>query len=396
MLWIGQGASFAGDAISMVALVVLVTQITGSASAVGGALIARLLPTLASPFFGVLADRIDRRTILVASDVVRALLALGMVFARDLFLLYGLVFLMGTAQALFNPTVRAAFPSVVGRGDLTRANALIGGTFSVAVTVGPAVGGLLVGTAGVEVAFLVDAATFLISGVLLSRIPLPRPSRESQEEGFTKELRAGLVYLVGARVPLALVAGAFVTVLATDLATPAEIFLAKGTFGAGDAGYGLLLTVWGAGMVIGSAATGLLADRGPLFLVYFLSIFAWALALVGVGLSPTFLLALILLMVAGAANGVDNVVGDTILQQRVPDALLGRVFSVRFMGFGLAEALAYAAGGLLVDATGPRPAYLLAGAATAVAGLLVLALVVLIPSGRDDAAAREGPADPER
>src|ERR687886_208414 len=83
-LWIGQGTSFLGDAASMVALVVLVVQVTGSASAVGGALIARLLPTLGSPLAGVLADRLDRRLVLVAADLARAGLVLGLVFARDL------------------------------------------------------------------------------------------------------------------------------------------------------------------------------------------------------------------------------------------------------------------------------------------------------------------------
>src|SRR5215213_5035696 len=122
-LWIGQGTSFVGDALSMVALVVLVVQITGSASAVGGALVARLLPTLASPLAGVLADRLDRRIVLVTSDIARAVLVLGMVFARDLILLYALAFLMGLARTFFNPTIRAAFPGVVGEGDLTRANA---------------------------------------------------------------------------------------------------------------------------------------------------------------------------------------------------------------------------------------------------------------------------------
>src|ERR687890_1449996 len=102
-LWVGQGTSFLGDAVSMVALVVLVVQITGSASAVVGALVARLLPTLASPLAGVLADRLDRRLVLVASDLVRAVLVLGLVFARDLATIYVLVFLMGLARTVFNP-----------------------------------------------------------------------------------------------------------------------------------------------------------------------------------------------------------------------------------------------------------------------------------------------------
>jgi MFS family permease len=381
-LWAGQAISFVGDAVSMVALVILVVQLTGSASAVGGALVARLLPTFASPLFGVLTDRFDRRVVLVASDLVRATLVLGLVFARDLVVIYGLVFLIGSARALFNPTIRAAFPSVVSEGDLTRANSLIGGTFSASVTVGPALGGLLVASVGVSVAFLVDAATYLISAGLLSRIPLPRPQREEEEVGVFRELRSGFSYLAGSRVPLAVMAGAFLTVLATDLAIPAEVFLAKGTFGAGDIGYGLLVSLWGIGMVVGSALTGILGDRLKLLPVYFLGIFVWALALAGTGLSPTFVVALGMLAVAGAANGVDNVVTDTILQRRVPNAFLGRVFSVKYLGYGAGEAIAYPAGGVLVDALGPRSTFLLAGILTAVVALVVL-LVLAAASARD-------------
>ncbi len=379
-LWIGQGTSFVGDAVSMVALVVLVVEITGSASAVGGALVARLLPTIASPLAGVIADRVDRRVVLVASDLARAVLVLGLVFARDLATIYVLVFLMGLARTVFNPTVRAAFPSVVGGGDLTRANALISGTFSTSIMVGPALGGLLVATMGVDAAFVADAVTYLVSAILLSTVPMPRPRRESEEEaGFVHDLRSGFGYLLGARVPLAIVVGAFLTILTINATVPAEVFLAKETFGAGDAGYGLLVSLWGGGMVLGSAMMAVLGDRINLVLMYFLSIFVGASALVGTGLAPAFVLALVALTVEGAATGIDNVATDTILQQRVPEAFLGRVFSIRFLGYSAGEALAYPAGGLLVDAVGPRSTYILAGIATAAAGLLVLLAMIAIP-----------------
>jgi MFS family permease len=386
-LWIGQGTSFVGDAVSMVALVVLVVELTGSASAVGGALAARLLPTIASPLAGVLADRLDRRIVLVASDLARAVLVLGLVFARDLATIYLLVFLMGLARTVFNPTVRAAFPSVVGGGDLTRANALISGTFSTSIMVGPALGGLLVASIGVDAAFLADAATYLVSAILLSRVPLPRLRRESEEEeGFVRELRSGFGYLIGARIPLAIVVGAFLTILTINATVPAEVFLAKETFGAGDAGYGLLVSLWGGGMVLGSAMMAVLGDRINLVLFYFLSIFVGAFALVGTGLAPAFVLALGALTVEGAATGIDNVATDTILQKRVPEAFLGRVFSIRLLGYSAGEALAYPLGGVLVDAVGPRSTYLLAGIATATAGLLVLLALIAVPTrGREEA-----------
>lgn len=373
-LWIGQGFSFVGDFVSTVALVVLVVDVSGSASAVGGVLVARLLPTLASPLVGVLADRLDRRSVLVATDLVRAALVLGLIFSRDLVVIYALVFLMGAARTVFNPTVRAAFPGVVGDGDLTRANAIISGTFSFSMMAGPALGGVLVASVGVEAAFLIDAGTYLVSAAFLAGIPLPAPQRED-EEGFFPELRAGFGYLANARVPLVVVAGAFLATLTANAAIPAEVFLAKETFDAGDLGYGLLVSLWGGGMVLGSALVALLGGRVNLLLLYFMSVFTTALAFAGVGFSPTFAFALGAISVAGAANGVDNVATDTVLQKRVPEAFLGRVFAARFLTFSAGEALAYPLGGLIVDAVGPRSTYLLAGTATAAAGLLILLLL---------------------
>src|SRR5215203_1165110 len=377
-LWIGQGTSFVGDAVSMIALVVLVVEITGSASAVGGALVARLLPTIASPLAGVLADRVDRRVVLVVSDLARAVLVLGLVFARDLATIYVLIFLMGLARTLFNPTIRAAFPSVVGGGDLTRANALISGTFSVSETAGPALGGLLVATVGTDAAFVLDAVTYLISATLLSLTPLARPQRDEDRAGFGEDLKAGFTYLAGARVPLSIVLGAFLTVLTINITLPAEVFLARETFEAGNAGYGLLVGLWGGGMVLGSALMAALGDRVRLLPFYFVGVFVSALALVGVGISPTFVFALGALVVAGVANGTENVTTDTILQKRVPEAFLGRVFSVRFLGFSVGEILAYGMGGAIVEYSGAQFAYLLAGAATAAAGLFILVFLAIV------------------
>jgi MFS family permease len=376
-LWIGQGTSFVGDAVSMIALVVLVVEVTGSASAVGGALVARLLPTIASPLAGVIADRVDRRAVLVASDLARAVLVLGLVFARDLATIYVLVFLMGLARTLFNPTIRAAFPSVVGGGDLIRANAIISGTFSVSETAGPALGGLLVATVGVDAAFMLDAVTYLVSAAMLAITPLARPQRDEVGAGFGEDLKAGFTYLAGARVPLAIVLGAFLTVLTINITIPAEVFLARETFEAGNAGYGLLVGLWGGGMVLGSALMVAVGDRVRLLPFYFVGVFVSALALVGVGLSPTFVFALGALVVAGVANGTENVTTDTILQKRVPDAFLGRVFSVRFLGISVGEILAYSMGGAIVDASGARFTYLLAGCATASAGLAILIFLAI-------------------
>lgn len=133
-------------------------------------------------------------------------------------------------------------------------------------------------------------------------------------------------------------------------------------------------------MILGSALIATFGDRIRLLPFYFFGILISALALVGAGLSPAFIFALGALVVAGAANGIDNVTTDTILQKRVPDAFLGRVFSVRFLGFSAGEVLAYPLGGAIVDASGVRFTYLLAGAATAAAGLIVLLFLASLPT----------------
>jgi MFS family permease len=181
---------------------------------------------------------------------------------------------------------------------------------------------------------------------------------------------------------MALVMGAFLLNFTTDLTVPAEAFLARETFGAGSVGYGLLVSVWGGGMIVGSALAAMLENRLNLIIIYLVSIFIWGLALVGTGLAPAFVIALGALAVAGVSNGVDNVATDTVLQRRVPDIFLGRVFSVRFLGYTVGEALAYQVGGLTMDATGPRFVYLVAGVATAAAGLLILTLLATASTGK--------------
>lgn len=388
-LWIGQGISFVGDAISLVALIVLVVDLTGNAASVGGVLVARLLPTLLSPLVGVLADRIrDRRRLLVGVDIARAGIVFCVIFTESIPLLYFLVFLLGSCQTLFNPTIRASFPGVVGSGDLTRANALISGTFSFSVAVGPAVAGLLIAFVGVDAAFFIDALTFLVSAAFLAFVPMPgERDEEEEDEEFMREFRAGLSYLRHARLPLALVIGGFLLILAENATVPAEIFLAREAFGAGDSGYGVLVACWGGGMIIGSAIMAWMGDRANLILFYFISIFLAAAAHAGTGLAPLFIIALAALTIAGVCNGMDNVATDALLQKRVPGKFLGRVYSVMFLGRSGGEVLALAIGGFIVEAAGPRSTYLLAATAITVFGLFILFLIITAPKrGRENGA----------
>lgn len=384
-LFLGQSISFIGDAITLVALVVLVADLTGSAASVGGVLVARLIPTLASPLVGVLADRLrDRRRLLVAVDLVRAGIILSLVFVTSVGVLYPLVFALGVCQTLFNPTIRSAFPGIVGGGDITRANALISGVFSLSIAVGPALGGLLIALVGVDVAFVLDALTFVVSAAFLAFVPMPAERDLEEGEGFLTELRAGLSYLAGARLPLGLVIGALLLILAENSTVPAEAFLARQTFEAGNAGYGLLVTAYGVGMITGSGLMAIVGDRANLVAAYFMSIFVACAALAAVGFSPFFAAALAALAVAGVSNGVDNVATDALLQKEVPGPFLGRVYSVLFLFRSVGEVVALAAGGFIVVAVGPQVSYLVAAALMTIFGLVILAVIKATLSRKRD------------
>ena len=173
--------------------------------------------------------------------------------------LYALVFLMGVARTFFNPTIRAAFSRAWwGEGDLTRANSLIGGTFSASdhnrPGTGRAAGSIRRSGGGIS-----NGA--LVPGLRGTTLPDSTTTSAGGTARFRPGAQDGAAFLAGARVPLAIVVGAFLTILAINITIPAEVFLAKETFGAGDAGYGLLVGLFGGGMVLGSALMAALGDR---------------------------------------------------------------------------------------------------------------------------------------
>ena len=242
--------------------------------------------------------------------------------------------------------------------------------------VGPALGGLLVATVGVDVAFVVDAATYLVSAVLLSLPPCHGRRGRKRKPVRRGPAGPGSATSSAARIPLAIVVGAFLTILTINMTVPAEVFLAKETFDAGDAGYGLLVSLYGGGMVLGSAMMVVLGDRVRLVLMYFLSIFAGP----GAGrngpvtrLRPR----------ARCADGRGCRHRHRERRDRYNPtkagarSLPGTCILHEVPGYSVGEAFAYGVGGAIVDASGARFTYILAGVATAAAGLIILVFLAI-------------------
>jgi MFS family permease len=204
-LWYGQVVSELGDWLNSIAIYTLVLKLSGTGTAMAAAMMAKLLPIFfVSPLAGVLIDRMDRKLIMITSDILRFVVVLGFLLvddAGDLWLLYTLAVLEIALAGFFEPARSAIIPSLTRREDLVTANALSGSTWSVMLAVGAALGGALVSWFGIEAAFIIDAFTFLLSAWFIARIQCPpealakEKAERSASSGF-KTLVDGMRYLI--------------------------------------------------------------------------------------------------------------------------------------------------------------------------------------------------------
>src|SRR6476620_5298805 len=185
-LWLGQVVSQMGDWFDTIALYTIILTLTGSGRNVGLLLVARFVPSfLFGPLSGVIADRFSRQRIMIVSDLARALVVLGFLFVRradQLWIIYVLTVLQLGLSTFFEPAKTAAIPSIVSDGELVAANAISSVTWSVMLTLGAAIGGVITGWFGTNAAFILDAFSYLISAALIFSVRLPkRPARERRK-----------------------------------------------------------------------------------------------------------------------------------------------------------------------------------------------------------------------
>ncbi|MFT5583535.1 MAG: hypothetical protein ACI9VR_001113 [Cognaticolwellia sp.] len=350
-LYTARLVSLLGDWFNLLALVVLLREIGGDgAMALGGTLILKSLPPLlATPISGWVADRFPRKTIMIASDVGRAVVVLGMLgqlVYPSLPILMMLVALQAFIGAFFEPARRAITPSVVPPEDLETAGALDAATWSAMLALGAALGGLTTAWLGWEAALLVDAATYVVSVLFLLGVPR---IQVAQRQG-SGTLREGAAYLrANPRVwTLALVkmgwsvAGATTLVLALLGEGPLHadkdpIFsrLAAGAQDASVIGVTVLFVARGLGTAVGPFVARWLSKGQAKRMEWLIGIsFAWgAIFYVGVGLMPTLSWAVPFVAVAHLGGATAWVFSTVRLQQLVPDAFMGRVFAAELGAF---------------------------------------------------------------
>ncbi len=369
-LWFGQIVSLLGDWFNLVASAALVGLLTQSGLAVGSLFVVRMLaPFVVSPITGVVADRYNRKYILIAADLVRATVVLGFLLVRDagdVWLLYTLTAVQLALSGFFYPARTSILPELAGERELGAMNALSSATWSVMLALGAALGGLVAGVWGIYPAFALDTLTFLLSAALLAQIRMPAKLASAAAEktiaAAVRQYIDGLRYLrenldiliitlQKAILSLFLSAG-FQVVL---VAIAQQVFIVGE---GGGIGMGLMFGLAGVGSGIGPIlARKMTGDDGPtlkkaIAVAYLISILGSAVT------APLFNLPLALLgiIVRAIGGGIIWVFSAQLLLQSVPGRVQGRIFATEFMFFYLGSALASSVVGAALDSNLSIPA----------------------------------------
>ncbi|MFT3768777.1 MAG: MFS transporter [Minicystis sp.] len=380
-LWLGQVVSEMGDWLQLIALVGLFPTTGRAAEALAGLFIVRMLPSAVwAPLAGVVADRYPRGRVMVACDLLRALIVLGYLLVRgpeDAWLVYVLAFAQESLTSFFEPARAAALPQVVERRALLAANSLAGATWSAMLALGSALGGLIAALLGPRAAFLVDAASFLLSAVFIAGVPIPRVEPTAEAAAAPSDpfgiaaLREGVRYL-GQHTPQAATAmvkglwGLSGGVVFLFAVYAAEVFTPKGRSSA--RALGILYTGRGLGALVGPLIFHRIWGDSARSLRRSIQI-GFVLAMIGITALITAGSATVgamFLVVAHAGGSTCWVCSTQLLQLTVPNALQGRVFAVEQGVLTLTMGLSSGVAGLLIGhaITGIHGATLmLAGAA---------------------------------
>jgi MFS family permease len=379
-LWIARTVSHIGDGIALLALVLLVQRTRGTGVAVGTLLLASSVPRFLGPLAGVVVDRVDQRRLMILCDLGQVVLFSAIaVFAPPFPLLLVLVAISGLLDTLFAPAGRSAVPALVRPEQLLRANAWIGTSLNLQVALGPVLGGILVDLLDERGALAVNAATFLISALVLLRLPPLRAASEREPGGFLAVGAEGLRFAWRTPTIRTLVIALFLGVAFAAVDNVALVFLVRETLEAGPVAFGIVGGAYGVGMLAGSLG---LTWKGTVAGVSALLILGWLASGVGTiltGVAPVVAFAMLGQAVAGLGNGIENIAADTLIQQAVPREMLGRIFGLVATAPFAGSTLAYSAGGFLLDLTGsPRTVFLIGGV-----GVLVVLVPLILVLRRD-------------
>jgi predicted MFS family arabinose efflux permease len=366
-LYVASIISFGGDWFLFVALGGLILQVTGTATSVAFLIVSQELPIfLVTPWAGWVVDRFNRKRVMIVCDVARVAICVTflLVGPENLWLAYLLIASLSIFTAVFDPASSAATPNLVDASDLGVANAMNGSVWGTMLAVGAALGGVIATIFGRDTAFLVDAASFAASALLLSGIRR-RFSEDREHEEHVGVVSATVETARYAREDhrvLALLSVKFGFGLAAGVLALIAVF-AREVFHGGDIGFGLLMASRGVGALVGPFLGHRIAgkDRERLLPAIALALGVFGLGYLALGLMPTLGLAAVAILVAHLGGGAQWMLSTYGLQRLVPDRIRGRIFAFDYAFITLSLAISSLVAGSLSDALGPREAVMIVG-----------------------------------
>jgi len=386
-LWLGQIISNLGDTLNYVALVVLVFRLSHSGLAVSALVLTEIVPTLLlGPIAGVVIDRFDRQRVLIVVDTVRAVLVLVLALTHVLWAVYLLAALLAVGSTLFNPTLQAMIPALLTEEERLAANSMAWSSGCLVQIIGASVAGGLIAWGGTTPAFLVNAASFAFSAVLLTRLSIPRHAGSPGRGGlgaWLGDARDGLAYARRDPFVARLLPVQALTSLATGATSALLVVLATTHLHLAAQGFGWLLAAIGIGALLGPFLSNGLTRGRPLDVrLLFVPYLIRGAGDIALGLVVGLPWALVILFIYGLNTSTGMVASNTILQTVIPDRVRGRVFTLLDVTWAAMRLLSLGLGGLLADRAGITAVYIVGGALLALAGALGLALLGRLPCNR--------------
>jgi MFS transporter, NRE family, putaive nickel resistance protein len=350
-----------------------VHQLTGTAVAVGIALSLRTIPYFTiGPIAGTLADRLDRRLIMVSCDLARAGLVVLLPFTTSPGQAYAIAFASGLFGPVFRPARAALIPAVVAQDQYVRALAVAEVSHNLLHMIGPALGGLAVLAVGARNAFFLDAGTFIFSAAMVLGVSVRGAVRErhARVADVGRDIVEGARILWRDRIIRSALPSFALMLLGFEGAIGALVVYVRDDLGRSAGAYGIVLAASGLGTAV---ATMLLARRSPAASRTWPLVLASLspLTLLLVAFSPGYWALLLVMLVAGLATAGTLYV-DTFIAERIPDEARGRAFSLHAALLTAAEAIGILGIAWLADATDPASAIGIGGVVSA--GLAALAL----------------------
>jgi MFS family permease len=377
LLWLSQSASVIGDSLVIVAIGLFVTRLTGNASDVGLVLAAYAIPLVVLLLFGgVLADRLPRQRVMITTDLVRATLhgTLAVLIATGTVRIWHMIVigvLFGSTEAFFRPAYTGLVPQTVAESDIQSAQALGGVSNELAAFASPALATALVLGIGGGWAFGLDAATFLLSAAVLTRVGARSRGAATQRTSVVHELGEGWA-AVRSRPwvwgTIAAFSATLLLALAPFLVLGAGV--AKHVYGT-EAVYGLTNAAWGIGTITGAVIGSRWRPARPMR-TGLLGSLAWPVAIALFAAGPPLVVLYSAMAVAGVGIGMFSVWWETALAQRIPPHLLSRVSAWDWMGSMALLPLGYLLAGWLAELIGDVRLTLIGGGLGFVACLLGL------------------------